>query len=213
MAILPDSKLARVEFFEAHIAAWVTGAGTNSIGLSVAQTTALNTEITAARAAYDAMIIARDAAKSATQAFYNAEAEMSELGSALIATIKAFAEATANPNVYVLAQIPPPATPSSAGAPTNPTDLGAFLENDGSVTLTWKGSLSHGQCFSIWRQLHGTSEWAPVGFLRAKKFTDNSVPQGIVAATYQIKAHRGTQISAGSEPVTVLFGSQLQLAA
>lgn len=26
MAILPDSKLARVEFFEAHIAAWVAGA-------------------------------------------------------------------------------------------------------------------------------------------------------------------------------------------
>ena len=131
MAILPESRLGRVEFFEAHIAAWVAGAGANTIGLTAAQTTALNAKITAARTAYNAMIVAREASKAATQAFYNAEAALSDNGAALLATIKAFAETTANPNVYVLAQIPPPAQPSPAGAPTNPTDLGAFLENDG----------------------------------------------------------------------------------
>jgi hypothetical protein len=52
-----------------------------------------------------------------------------------------------------------------------------------------------------------------VGTVAAKKFTDLVVPSGIVAATYQVKAHRGSQTSAGSEPVTVLFGSQQQQAA
>lgn len=216
MGVLPNSRLARVEFFEAHDPVWAAtapGPGVGTIGLTSAQVTAQVTKVTDARTKYNAMIAAREAAKAATLAFYNSEDAMTLSGAGLISTIKAFAEATVNPNVYVLAQIPAPAAPQPYGAPTNPTAVGAFLENDGSVTLSWKGTLFGGQFYSIWRQLWGSQDWVQVGTVAAKKFTDAVVPAGIVAATYQVKAHRGSQASAGSEPVTVLFGSQMQQAA
>ncbi len=214
MPILPDSRIERVEFFEAHDPIWTSASAGDppAIGLTPAQCLEMTALTTTARAKYNAMLSARQASKAATAAFYNAEDAMAQNGAGLIATIKAYAETTADPNVYVLAQIPAPAVPVPAGAPTNPTALGAFLENDGSVTLSWKGTLAKGQYFSVWRQLHGSTEWTSVGTVAAKKFTDNNVPSAIISATYQVKAHRNTQVSAGSEPVTVLFGSQLAAA-
>lgn len=213
MGILPNTRLARVEFFEAHDPVWAAtagGAGVGTIGLTSAQITAQTTKATDARTKYNAMIAAREAAKSATLAFYNSEDAMTLNGAGLISVIKAFAESTANPNVYVLAQIPPPSQRQPYGPPTNPTNVGAFLENDGSVTLSWKGTLFGGQFYSIWRQLFGSTDWIQVGTVAAKKFNDALVPSGIVSASYQVRGQRGSLSSPGSEPVTVLFGSQQQ---
>lgn len=216
MSVLPTSRLSRVEFFEAHDPVWTAttgGPGVGTIGLTGAQCTTQTTKTSDARTKYNAMIAAREAAKAATLAFYNSEDAMALNGAGLISVIKAFAESTANPNVYVLAQIPPPSQRQPYGPPTNPSDVNAFLENDGSVTLSWKGSLFGGQFYSIWRQLFGQTEWTQVGTVAAKKFNDALVPAGIISASYQVRGQRGSQSSPGSEPVTVLFGSQQQQAA
>jgi hypothetical protein len=62
MPILPDSKLAQIEFFEAHISAWTSNAV--AIGLTTGLCTTLSTYTAAARAAYNAAQAARDASKA-----------------------------------------------------------------------------------------------------------------------------------------------------
>ncbi|MDQ7013265.1 MAG: hypothetical protein Q9O74_05130 [Planctomycetota bacterium] len=56
-----------------------------------------------------------DIAQDTTQSYYDAIAAMHSgpnAGSDLIDTIKNFAQATDDPNVYTLAEIPPPAPPA-----------------------------------------------------------------------------------------------------
>lgn len=63
MPILPDGKLAQIEFFEAHNPVWAASA--TSIGLTSGLVTTLTTYTAAARAAYNAAQSARDASRAA----------------------------------------------------------------------------------------------------------------------------------------------------
>lgn len=208
--ITGNTRLEKIEFYEAHLAPWNTNAA--AIGLNPAMITQITTDTNAARAAYNAAIAARNASKAATQAYYDAVGVMAEYGSSLISTIRAKAENTADPTVYTKAQIPPPAPPTPAGPPTDATNLRATVQNDGSVLLQWDGTVRNGQFFSVRRQLGGSTAWANLGSVRVKSFVDSTLPAGSAAAVYQVFAHRGSQTSAGSEPLIVYFGSESQAA-
>jgi hypothetical protein len=69
MSLVPDSRLGKIQFYEAHIGPWSTNAG--EIGLDDESTSSLAALITAARSAYDAAEAARLAAKAATVNFYD----------------------------------------------------------------------------------------------------------------------------------------------
>ena len=154
------------------------------------------------------MIVARQAAKTATSDFYAAAKSMHESGQALLSLIRGYAATQADPQVvYSAAQIDGPATPVPAGAPTDCTELSAHLNNDGSVLLTWKGSLAAGQFFSVWRKLSGETKWTQMGSIAAKAYTDTEVPEGITGGQYRVVAHRGTQKTFGCEPVGIIFGT------
>lgn len=206
-----DTKTEWLTFGEAHDSVWEAAPPT--IGLTLVQAEAYTDLVRDARTKYDLMIVARNASKAATQNWYTAANAMRDNASNLITIIKGFANTQADPNaVYSAAQIPPPAVPTPAGPPVDCTDLSAELTNSGNVELSWKGSLSSGQYFSMWRRLASESDYTLIGTVAAKKFLDTELPPGAAWASYQVKAQRGTQISQGCEPVSILFGA-LQMAA
>ncbi len=205
MAVLPTTRVAKIEYFESHIAQWL--ANSAAIGVQPSSLASLQALVTAARAAFNAQQTQLAAAKAATASFYVKTDDMAELGSDLIKTIKAYAETTNNPNVYALAAIPAPAAPTPAGAPTAPTALDATMNADGTITLKWKGVLAARQFFSIWRQLPGQNSPTQIGSIAAKSFIDTSVPRGLTQVVYSVRAHRDTLVSEPSDNIVVYFGA------
>lgn len=206
MPVLPDKNNDTIQFFEQRQTAWQSNA--TSIGLTVIEMTAFAPLITSARTGFTNAEVARQASKNATVTLNANMDSLRNQGAALIAKIKAYAEATGNPNVYVLASIPPPADPTPAPDPTPPSDVRGNVNNDGNVVLRWKATKVNGDFYSVWRLLSGGS-WTPIGSVAAKTFTDSTLPGGNAWAQYQVKSHRGEEVSEGSEPVVVLFGQQL----
>jgi hypothetical protein len=206
MGVVPDSRLAKIEFFEQHLAAWTANAV--SIGLTAGVVTALGTQTTAARAAYDAAGTARDAAKSATQEFYDQVDTLAGMGSTIIKQIKTFAESTANPNVYTLAQIPPPATPAPTPPPGTPEAFRVELLQSGALVLTWKCPNPPGvpgTVYEVRRRLGGAGAFAYVGSTGGREFEDQTLPAGQTSATYQVTAIRSTSRGNPGQ-FTVSFG-------
>ncbi len=205
MGVLPESRLAQVDFFETRISPW--GVNAVAIGLTVAQTGAQRAFTGAARNSHENMITARNAAKAATAQFYADSDAMRANGSDLIKIIKAFASSTNEPNVFTLAQIPAPAAPTPLPPPEIPADLQSALLNSGFVELTWRGSVSPGGNFTVWRSIAPTA-FIQIGMTGAKIFVDDTLPAGTPAATYFVKAHRGNLASDDSEPIFVRFGNE-----
>lgn len=205
MPVVPSTRTEKVEFYEAHNPTWAASAA--NIGVTPAQVASLTNLTKAARDAFNAQRTAQDAAKAATQRFYNTVRDMQNLGGDLIKSIKAFAETTNNPNVYVLANIPEPAAPTPAGPPVAPTNLSAVMNSDGTMRLTWKGSIAQRQFFSIWRQLPSQSMPLQIGAVAAKDFTDVTVPRGLTQVVYNVRAHRDSAVSTPTDNLIVYFGA------
>ncbi len=193
MAIVPNTRLGKIEFYEAHIQPWATNA--TGIGLTQAQVTALMTQTGAARVAYNQAQAARDAARAATQTFYNAVAAMAENGAGLLKTIKSYAETQNDPNVYVLAQIPPPAEPSPVPAPGTPYQPRVSLMQSGELALRWKcdnPAGSAGTMYEVQRRV-GDGPYVFVGSVGERTFADESLPAGAATVLYRVTAVRSTR--------------------
>lgn len=193
MALIPAAHNAQIAFFEQHIDGWEINAA--SIGLTTTQTTQLATLIEAARNTYDAAQAARNASKAATASADDKRDAMRTFGADIIATIKAFAEASRNPAVYQIAEIPAPAPPSPIGAPDVPSDIRGVLDSDGAITLRWFGTRTGGTMWTIQRQVSQTVDgpytpWALLGTAGERVFKDETLPAGIAKAAYRIKAMR-----------------------
>lgn len=206
MSIVPDTRLGKVGFYEAHITPWTDNAA--AIGLAPLQMDGFTPLVTAARAAYDAMVAARDASKAATLDFYNKVSEMHSgpgAGADIIREIKNHAQSTDDPNVYVLAQIPAPAPPSPAPAPGTPFDFSVSLLQNGALELRWKCSnAASGVIYEVRRSIAGAA-FTFVGSSGERSFVDESLPAGASPATYQITAVRSTAKGSPAQ-FTVSFG-------
>lgn len=195
MGVVPDTRLGKIEFYEAHLAPWTTNAA--AIGLTPASVTALGALTTQARAAFNAAEAARQAARAATQAFHDAVRAMHSgpgAGQDMIDTIRNFAETKNLPNVYVLAQIPAPADPSTAPPPGTPFDFTVGLLQNGALELKWKctnPSGTQGTIYEVKRAIGGGA-LNFVGATGVKVFTDDTLPSGSAPVTYQITAVRST---------------------
>jgi hypothetical protein len=194
MSIVPNTDIGKLTFYEAHIAGWTSNA--TQIGLVAADCTALSGLITSARKAYDNQQTALQAARAATMNMHNAVLAMHALGSADIAKIKAYADTTHNPNVYPLASIPAPASPSPVGPPGTPTDFSVSLTQDGAVVLKWKCANpagASGTVYEVRRRIESEGTFAYLGSVGSKTFTDDTLPAGSSGVTYQITAIRSTK--------------------
>lgn len=225
MAVIPSDRTQQILFCEQHLAPWNTNAA--AIGLVAADVTNLSTKTTAARAAFNAALAARQAAKAATEAYYNAAGIMTDKAREMVKAIKLQADAKNDPNVYVLAQIPAPTppVPGSSAPPGKPEELRAILNPDGSVTLNWKSvnaASSTGASFTVARRFLPTptnptpafvvigsaagSGASELGGPRTIAFTDTTIPIGSPGMTYLVTPKRGGKAGESSEAFTVTFG-------
>jgi hypothetical protein len=209
MGVVPKNPLGKIEFYEAHLSPWEGNAV--AIGLTVAAVTALETATNNARAAYNAHLAAQQQAKAATQDYYEKVRLMHNSpgkGADMIQTIKTFAQTTNNPNVYTLAEIPPPATPGTTPPPGTPFDFTVGLLQDGALELKWKCNNPSGTVGTIYevKRKIGNGAFEFVGASGVKTFTDDSLPANASPCTYQITAVRSTSRGNPAQ-FTVTFGS------
>lgn len=131
-------------------------------------------------------------------------------GQDMIQTIRTWAESKNDPNVYTLAQIPPPATPGVTPPPGTPFDFTVNLLQSGALELKWKcnnPSGTQGTVYEIKRRVGGGGGGAfgYVGSSGVKTFTDDTVAAGSPSVTYQITAIRTTRRGNPAQ-FTVNFG-------
>lgn len=216
MSILPDSKAALLQWTTDHLEAWTTPA---AIGLTAGQLTQLQAVYDEAVKDVNAASLAREASRAATLAQNGAIADLRAQLSAMIRSIKTFADASNNPSsIYSLALIPFPSPPQSLPAPGKPTDTLVTLNTGGSITLSWSAEFaaaSEGAVYTIARRLPGASTYTLVGVSpgsttqsRRMSFTDPTVPTSAAAqgVVYVITGQRGQQIGVSSDAITVQFG-------
>jgi hypothetical protein len=219
MAVIPSKRSEQVTFCESHLPVW-NAAPPAAIGLTAPQIAALNAKTVAARQALSALAAARQASKAATLAFYTACAAMRDEAADLVKFIKAYAESQPNPlEVYVLAEIDPPAPPTPLPAPGKPKDFLVALENSGAITLSWaadNAAASSGAFYTVRRKLPGQSKFMVLGGTggstlenRRMFFTDATIPasaagEGVV---YEVQGQRGTTMGTPSDAITVQFGT------
>lgn len=194
MSVLPDGKVARIEFCEQHNATWNSAA--TSIGTTTTAVGDLTTKTTAARGAFNAQKQAQDDAKSATNTYNMAVEAMTLAAADIIKSIKTKA-ATAGDSVYSLANIPVPATPGPVGPLGTPRDFTVELLVNGSLTLKWKNTnptSAGGATYNIFRRATADGEFTYLGGVGAKEFTDTTIPAGSSQITYQLQAVRSTSV-------------------
>ncbi|MBM4108026.1 MAG: hypothetical protein FJ255_04340 [Phycisphaerae bacterium] len=111
---------------------------------------------------------------------------------------------------YVLAQIPPPATPGVTPPPGTPFAFTVGLLQNGALELKWKcanPSGTQGTIYEVKRSIGGPPAGALtfVGATGVKSFTDETLPSGSAPVTYQITAVRSTSRGSPAQ-FTVNFG-------
>lgn len=215
MGVVPNTRIGQIEFYETHLPLWA--ASPSSIGLSAGQVSSLNTLVTAARSSFNAAEGARVASKDATLVFHNKTDAMDALGADLIKIIKAFAAFQNDPNVYALAGIPAPATPTPVPAPGTPTAFTVALEPTGALRLAWQCNNptgSQGTVYEVQRRIGSAEEsvFTFVGSTGKRFFVDSSLPPGAcggsAGVTYRITAVRSTKQGI-TGTITINFGAGL----
>lgn len=202
---LPDKRLDVLEWLESHVTIWSGIADPANIGLTEVQVAAITAATTSARNAYDEVILIRANSKDATQTWYNAVDSARQGAAALVATIKAFAEATGNSNVYAQAGVSENADPSARPAPNTPANLTTRLLSSGAVELTWDAS--DAAFFDVKRRVNGAGPFTLAGSVASeKKFIDENIPPGTTSVSYTVTARRGTTRSDESEAILTLLG-------
>jgi len=112
----------------------------------------------------------------------------------MIDTIKNFAQSTDDPNVYVLAQIPPPSPPGAVPAPGTPFDFRVELLGNGAVKLNWKSNNPAGASGTFY-EIKRSDDGGPMTFVGnagERNFTDDTVPATTASAVYELTAVRST---------------------
>lgn len=209
MPVVPSKDVDAIQYFEDHVSIWSEAGPT--IGVTVPQADGVSDATAAARTAYQAQQQAKQAAKNSTVAFQAAMRVMRTKGGDLIKTVKAFAANSADPStVYTKAQIEPPAPPTSAPLPGQPTDFNVQLQSDGAVNIKWKSTnsaASGGVYFAVRRKLAGETSFTLVGTTGSKSFVDATIPTGTTSLTYIVQGFRGQSAGTASEQLSLQFGS------
>ncbi len=106
--------------------------------------------------------------------------------------------------IFVLAHVPPPATPTPVGPPGTPSDFTATLNPLGSLKLDWKcvNPLgSQGTTYQIFRKVGraSTGGFTFIGSSGTKSLTDDTLPAGASSITYKIMAVRSTAMGTAAQ--------------
>ena len=209
MGTYPDSpRSAFLDWAQSHAATFL--ANDTQIGLTEAEAMSFETTANTAIAAVASQFAAKEAAKAATVNSTQLVNALRAKASLTVAKIRNFAISTNNLNVYVLAQIPPPATPTAVPPPARPTDLTVSLNNtSGALTLKWKASNpvgATGITYVVNRRLSSATAFTPVGIVGKKSFVDETFAAGPDSVQYMIQAQRSGVFGEESDIFIVNFG-------
>lgn len=205
--VVPGGRDDMIAFYKAHQAAWETHQAL--IGVTPAAILDFKTKVEAALSGQDAATAARQSSKIATGALNTAAEALRTTGAAMMATIRAFAETTNDPNVLELAEIPAPKPPQPVGPPEQPLITSSSIRSyDGAVMLKWSGSIAGGTSFNISRKLDAGPTTLLANVSGAKNFTDTTIPECTTTALYSVIAVRGGLASQPSDGVTVRFAGE-----
>ncbi len=205
MRTIPRTILKKIEFFEFHIDQWAANA--EALGLTDEAVALLGERLAAARAAYDTAWALRQQAKSATTTQTSAVESLTELGSALVATIRAKAKLTGDDAmVYAAAELSPAKTPAPLPPPAVAESLQSTLLNSGALRIDWEGTTANGTCYTVWRRLGAAAPPTLLGAVCTRSFVDDTLPAVTPEATYFVRAHRGELTSDDSMHIAVRFG-------
>lgn len=203
-SIVPTGKNASISFFEQRAAVWVTSAA--QLGISEVAAANLLALTQTARAAFDAAQVAQQNARSAVAAQDSAIGDMRDLGGDLIKGIRLTAEMSGDDQIYEIALLPQPKTPTAIPA-VPASNLSWNLLTSGDLELKWDGSLSSGTTYIVERSIIPAGgqpgPFTPIGFVGALTLTDNGLPQGTSMVLYQVKGQKGGTLTQPSAPVLV----------
>ncbi len=180
---IPNTRIGKVVFYESRIDPWTEHADT--IGLNDNRVAALAADTAAARAEYQAMLAARQAAVAATQRFHTAVAAMHRgpgRGSDMLAEIRTFAQTTNDAGVYTRARLSPPAGRNALPPPGTPTGFHVNLLQNGAIELTWtckNPPRIGGTMYEVWRGGGGSRQASGpmklLGTVGHRRFVDNAL--------------------------------------
>jgi hypothetical protein len=178
----------------------ITALQANDFKVATNNYAAAASNVEAARIAYEAAVA------NANALFPTMRRNLSQC----VTSIRTYAENTNNPNVYLLAQIPPRKDPSTAPPPGQPSNISVeLLAPSGAVQLRWKcanPSGTQGTSYIVRRKLPAESTFTFVGVTGEKRFVDNSFTAGPDSVQYTVQAQRADSAGLESEIFTVRFG-------
>lgn len=192
MAIMPDKKIEKLGWCEAHVTPWTDNAV--AIGSSAAAVTDFSTKVTTARAAYVTKQAAEEAVRNANGDFDMALNAATTAAADIVKSVRAKA-ATSGDSIYTLASLPIPATPSPKPPPGQPTDIKVSLTATGALDMKWKcpnPAGATGTIYNIFRRIGSTGEFDYVGGSGIREWTDETAPAGVPLIMYKIQAVRST---------------------
>lgn len=210
MSVIPNKPIDAYDFSVARVGIW--SAIASQIGLTAAEVSALEDANEGFSISNDNAVKARAASKAATETLRVSTSLMRTRLSDAVQKIRLFAEATNNPNVYALAQIPAPAARTPAPPPAQPTDLNATISPTGQLTLSFRAVNSgSGTSFLVRRKLATESNFSFIGTATStrsvvKTFVDDTLPAGSTNMQYIIFGQRGSVRGPDSPIFTVVIG-------
>lgn len=208
MSTVPTKFPETIDWVNARITDWA--ADPAAIGLDATAVAALASALSTAQSGRQGAIDARTASRDATIVYNDAGTDLRAQARQAVATIRAFAKASANPaTVYSDASIPPPATPTPAPAPGTPEGFTISLSQGGAVTLAFECAHPagvNGVTYKVERQDTPQSAWAFLTNAKERRFTDATIPTGSSLLFYRVTAQTSTKDGAAAE-FTVRFGA------
>lgn len=208
MPTYPSSpRAAFLQWCQAHVNVFSTQAA--NIGLTDAQALAFQAAVAAAAGSLIDVQSAKDASRAATAAATDRFSLLRSSAAEMVRTIRTFAENSGTQaEVYQLAQIPSPATPTPAPPPGQPYMPRVVLLESGAIRLSWKcvnPAGTQGTIYEVRRRLGGQGAFAFIGASGVKSFDDATIPAGSSQVTYEVTAVRSTQRGAPAQ-FNVNFG-------
>lgn len=191
MATVPTNVQECLTFYRTHLAFWSDNAPT--IGLEPAAVAELADLLESARQATDAAALARQAARGARLRRQEAMEALTARGSALIATVRAYAQSQGDVTVYARAALRPPKIPAPRPAPGTPFLPRWRLPGDGTLELSWRCRSPGRRGGVVYEIRRSDGERGPMRFLATsgrRRFVDRSLPPGASALVYAITAVR-----------------------
>lgn len=202
--IVPNGRDEMIAFYKVHQPVWETNM--LALGLTQPEIDEIKAKLTAALTQQETAAQARQNAQAQTLSLNQLADVLRATGALMMTRIRTYAESTNNPALYALAEIPAPKPPQPAGPPQTPTDFVADPLANGTITLTWKGSIAQGQDFPVERSIDG-GPWTLRDTVRGKKWTDMAVPMNSNVIQYRIYGRRSDVWSNPPATATVNFGN------